>query len=136
MVRQERSETTKLKESVVHSDGNYILNMYSLHNYCEIQLVVPVELHIMVHYVSNHAQIHNAAAKKIHNKKAAAKSSELAPPDAEPLGQDVDLPVFDQPVATKKKAKPKPKAPVPNLVPRPDPTPPLPQQQSQQYPPL
>ena len=135
MVCQERSEMTKLKESVVHSDGNYILNMYSLHNYREIQLVVPVELHTMVHYVSNHAQIRKAAAKKICNKKAAAKSSDSAPPNAEPLGQDADLPAFDQPVTTKKKVKLKPKAPVPNLVPHPDPTPPLPQQQLQQYPP-
>lgn len=95
MVRQERSETTKLKESVVHSDGNYILNMYSLHNYREIQSVVPVELCTMVHYVSDHAQIHKAAAEKIHNKKAAAKRSDSAPPDAEPLGQDADSPAID-----------------------------------------
>ena len=95
MVFQERSEMTKLKESVVHSDGNYILNMYSLHNYCEVQLVMPVELHTMVHYVSNHAQICKAAAKKICNKKADAKSSDSAPPNAEPLGQDADSPAFD-----------------------------------------
>ena len=120
----------------MHSDGDYILNMYSLHNYHEIQSVVPVELRTMVCYVSDHAQIRKAAAEKIRNKKAAAKCSDSAPPNAEPLGQDADSPAFDQPVAAKKKTKPKPKIPVPNLVPRPDPTPPLPQQQSQQYPPL
>ncbi|KAJ8591249.1 hypothetical protein M405DRAFT_717325, partial [Rhizopogon salebrosus TDB-379] len=41
-IRQERTETTKTKTSIVHKDtGRFVLNAHSLHNYSFISQVIP-----------------------------------------------------------------------------------------------
>ena len=92
---QERSEMTKLQTSLVYSNSNYILNMYSLHNYCEIQLVMPVGLHTVDHLISNHKEICKAAVRQIHGKKAAVNGLYLAPPYFQASGGGMSLPAFN-----------------------------------------
>ena len=80
-VCREQSEMTRIKTSVVHSDGNYILNTYSVHNYQEIYLVVPIGLCTVVHHVSDHKDVQRTAAAQIQDKKAGTRNPTSAPPN-------------------------------------------------------
>ena len=72
---------TRIKTSVVHSDGNYILNTYSLHNYQEIHLVVPIGLRTVVRHISDHKEVQKTAVAQIRDKKAATRNPTSVPPN-------------------------------------------------------
>ncbi|KAG2121101.1 hypothetical protein DEU56DRAFT_708530, partial [Suillus clintonianus] len=123
-VLQERTETARTKPVVQHEPSPfYLLNTYSIHNYAQIQSVIPQSLCETPLRVTNVADVRLAAAHQIREKKAAKKSGETpGAASASALPTDVArVPaVFDRPAAKKPKAtqKAKEKAPRPRANPR------------------
>lgn len=73
--RQERSESAKLRTSIVHASApNYILNAYSLHNYQHILSTIPSQLRITAPRIANPEEIRKQAVKQMRDKKTAAKA--------------------------------------------------------------
>jgi len=85
-IQQERTETTKTKQSIVHKEtGRFVLNAYSLHNYSLISQVIPAPLRMAmsVPYLPNSRQVQLNAARAIRMKKAS---------ETEPIGADIPEP--------------------------------------------
>ncbi|KAG2122906.1 hypothetical protein DEU56DRAFT_716858, partial [Suillus clintonianus] len=69
-IRQERTETARMKSIIQHkSSPFYLLNAYLIHNYAQIQSVIPQSLRETPLRVDNTADIHLAAARQIREKK-------------------------------------------------------------------
>jgi len=80
----------------------YLLNVYSIHNYAQIQSVIPESLRETPLRVGNAATVRLDAARQLREKKAAKKSGEVL--DAEPVTlqgrgdrDSIPAPVFDRP---------------------------------------
>ncbi|KAG1863736.1 hypothetical protein F4604DRAFT_1929149 [Suillus subluteus] len=83
--RQERTETTKMKTSLIHKNtGRFVLNAHSLHNYALISQVIPHPLRMAMNlpYFPNSREVRLKAARAVRAKKAGnpAEGTGSAPP--------------------------------------------------------
>ncbi|KAG1873405.1 hypothetical protein C8R48DRAFT_594331, partial [Suillus tomentosus] len=109
-VLQERTETARTRPVIQHKPSPfYLLNTYSIHNYAQIQSVIPQSIRETPLRVTNVAEVRLAAARQIQEKKAAKKAGEIpgAASASALLDEVARVPaVFDR----SSKPKPAPKA--------------------------
>ncbi|KAG2099140.1 hypothetical protein BD769DRAFT_1631222 [Suillus cothurnatus] len=99
----QRTKTARTRPVVQHEPSPfYLLNAYSIHNYAQIQSIIPQSIRETPLRVTNAAEVRLAAARQIREKKAAKKAGEI-------LG--VASAIFDRSTAkATSKPKPAPKA--------------------------
>ncbi|KAG1855245.1 hypothetical protein F4604DRAFT_2042442 [Suillus subluteus] len=98
-IRQERTETSQTKALIQHKPTpKFFLNVYSIHNYEHILLVIPDTLRETPLWVVNVAEVRAVALRQLRDKRAAKKAGgDVSKPAGEDEGEGGDTRILSAP---------------------------------------